>query len=54
MRLPSLIVDSSDQVDFNLPEESLPPPRTGDTIEEPFPPPGQHLHRQQLMPDLWK
>ena len=40
VRLPSLIVDSSDQVDFNLPEESLPPPRTGDTIEEPFPPPG--------------
>ena len=39
VRLPSLIVDSSDQVDFNLPEESLPPPRTGDTIEEPVPPP---------------
>ena len=39
VRLPSLIVDSSDQVDFNLPEDSLPPPRTGDTIEEPFPPP---------------
>ena len=31
VRLPSLIVDSADQVDFNLPEESLPPPRTGDT-----------------------
>ena len=39
VRLPSLIVDSADQVDFNLPEDSLPPPRTGDTIEEPFPPP---------------
>ncbi len=39
VRLPSLIVDSADQVDFNLPEDSLPLPRTGDTIEEPFPPP---------------
>ncbi|MCJ7535814.1 MAG: hypothetical protein MUO57_09810, partial [Anaerolineales bacterium] len=38
VRLPSLIVDSSDQVDFNLPQDSLPPPRTGETIEEPFPP----------------
>lgn len=37
MRMPSLIVDSSDQVDFNLPAEPIPPPRTGDTIEEPFP-----------------
>ena len=39
VRLPSLIVDLADQVDFNLPEDLLPPPRTGDTIEEPFPPP---------------
>jgi uncharacterized protein YfaS (alpha-2-macroglobulin family) len=38
VRLPSLLVDSADQVDFKLPEDSLPPPRTGETIEEPFPP----------------
>ncbi|MGW8226592.1 MAG: alpha-2-macroglobulin family protein [Anaerolineales bacterium] len=38
VRLPSLLVDSADQVDFNLPPESLPPPRTGETIEETFPP----------------
>ena len=36
--LPSLIMDSSDQVDFNLPPEPIPPPRTGETIDEPFPP----------------
>ncbi|MES0361175.1 MAG: hypothetical protein ABUK20_09690, partial [Anaerolineales bacterium] len=39
-RLPSLIVDTADQVDFNLPPEPVPPPRTGETIEETFPPPG--------------
>jgi uncharacterized protein YfaS (alpha-2-macroglobulin family) len=39
VRLPSLIIDSSDQVDFNLPPEPIPPPRTGETIDEPFPPP---------------
>ncbi len=38
VRLPSLIIDSSDQVDFNLPPEPIPPPRTGETIDEPFPP----------------
>jgi uncharacterized protein YfaS (alpha-2-macroglobulin family) len=38
VRLPSLLIDSADQVDFKLPEDSLPPPRTGETIEEPFPP----------------
>ena len=38
-RLPDLTVETGDQVVFNLPEEPLPPPRTGETIEEPFPPP---------------
>jgi uncharacterized protein YfaS (alpha-2-macroglobulin family) len=38
VRLPSLLIDSADQVDFKLPEDSLPPPRTGETIDEPFPP----------------
>jgi uncharacterized protein YfaS (alpha-2-macroglobulin family) len=38
-RLPDLTVETGDQVVFNLPEEPLPPPRTGETVEEPFPPP---------------
>jgi hypothetical protein len=38
-RLPALAVEPVDQVDFRLPEDSPPPPRTGETIEEPFPPP---------------
>ena len=29
--------DESDAVDFNRPPESLPPPRTGETIDRPFP-----------------
>ena len=29
--------DGSDTVDFNRPPESLPPPRTGDTVDRPFP-----------------
>jgi len=38
-RLPTLIPDDADQVDFKIPDEPLPPPRTGDTIDETFPPP---------------
>jgi uncharacterized protein YfaS (alpha-2-macroglobulin family) len=38
-RLPALETEDEDQTDFKLPEDSPPPPRTGDTIEEPFPPP---------------
>ena len=38
-RLPGLAVAPTDLLDFNLPEESLPAPRTGETIEETFPPP---------------
>ncbi len=38
-RLPALAVEPEDQVDFRLPEDSPPPPRTGETIEEQFPPP---------------
>ncbi|MBN1304336.1 MAG: hypothetical protein JXA13_07860 [Anaerolineales bacterium] len=36
-RLPDLQVDPGDITDFNLPEDVLPPPRTGDTIQEIFP-----------------
>ncbi len=38
-RLPELVLGAGDQVDFNLPTESPPPPRPGETVEEPFPPP---------------
>ena len=38
-RLPELTADPADLLDFNLPEDSLPPPRSGETIEETFPPP---------------
>ncbi|MGD8633915.1 MAG: MG2 domain-containing protein, partial [Anaerolineales bacterium] len=39
-RLPALIRDRDDQADFRLPDEVIPPPRTGETIEETFPPQG--------------
>ena len=36
-RLPALVMDAADQTDFNLPDEVIPPPRPGETLEEPFP-----------------
>ena len=38
-RLPPLAMEPEDQTEFRLPEDSLPPPRTGETVEETFPPP---------------
>jgi uncharacterized protein YfaS (alpha-2-macroglobulin family) len=38
-RLPPLDGEPSDRVGFRLPEETLPAPRPGDTIDQPFPPP---------------
>ncbi|MFN2233517.1 MAG: Ig-like domain-containing protein, partial [Anaerolineales bacterium] len=37
-RLPALTAEPDDQLDFKLPEVPLPPPRTGETITEQFPP----------------
>jgi uncharacterized protein YfaS (alpha-2-macroglobulin family) len=37
-RLPGFEGEPGDHVDFNLPPEPLPPPLTGETITEPFPP----------------
>ncbi len=37
-RLPPLETATTDQVDFRLPEEVLPPPRPGATVAETFPP----------------
>ena len=36
--LPPLPPDPAQQTAFNLPQESLPPPRTGETVKETFPP----------------
>ncbi|MCY3786504.1 MAG: MG2 domain-containing protein, partial [bacterium] len=36
-RLPPWDIDDSDEADFNRPAESLPPPRTGRTVDQPFP-----------------
>jgi hypothetical protein len=38
-RLPELTPEPEDQVDLRLPEDSPPPPRAGQTVQEPFPPP---------------
>ncbi len=37
-RLPALVKEGEDAVDFNLPDEVIPPPLTGETIEAVFPP----------------
>ena len=37
-RLPALTPDPDDQTEFNLPQEILPPPRPGNTLQESFPP----------------
>ncbi len=37
-RLPGLVIEAEDQGDFRLAGDPIPPPRTGDTVEEPFPP----------------
>ncbi len=38
-RLPALPPGPGDQQEFRLPDEVIPPPRTGETTHEPFPPP---------------
>jgi alpha-2-macroglobulin len=37
-RLPGLAMEPEDQVDFQIALDPIPPPRTGETIEESFPP----------------
>ena len=38
-RLPELTGQAGDLLDFNLPADSPPPPRPGETVSQPFPPP---------------
>jgi uncharacterized protein YfaS (alpha-2-macroglobulin family) len=47
-RLPALAVEPEDQVDFKLPEDLLPPPRPGETIEEAFPPRPELIPTEQV------
>ncbi len=47
-RLPALAVESEDQVDFNLAQEPIPPPRTGETITEAFPPPPEAIRPEPV------
>jgi hypothetical protein len=46
-RLPALIAEPQDQVDFRLANEPIPPPRTGETISEAFPPKEQAIQPGQ-------
>ncbi len=43
LRLPELEAETGDQQDFRLPDELIPPPRPGATVDEPFPPPAPEI-----------
>jgi len=45
-RLPALVAEDDDTVDFRLPDEVIPPPLTGETVDEPFP------FEEELQPDI--
>ena len=47
-RLPGLPVDPADQQQLKFPEALLPPPRTGETIVESFPPPPDAVQPGQV------
>jgi uncharacterized protein YfaS (alpha-2-macroglobulin family) len=47
-RLPELSSEPTDQLEFKLPEDLLPPPRTGETISEVFPPPPEILDKEPI------
>ncbi len=47
-RLPPLETEEGDQVDFNLPDELIPPPRPGATVDEPFPPPAPEMAPEEV------
>ena len=46
-RLPGFEGESGDQTDFRLALDPIPPPLTGDTVDEPFPPPEQPVQPDQ-------
>ncbi|UCH59533.1 MAG: hypothetical protein JSV61_15125 [Anaerolineales bacterium] len=47
-RLPALDTGAQDQVDFMLAQEPIPPPRTGETVQQAFPPPQQIIQPGQV------
>ncbi len=49
-RLPEIETDPEDEVDFRLPDEIIPPPRPGETIDEPFPPDEAALGPEEVEP----
>ena len=46
-RLPGFEPEAGDQTDFNLAKDPIPPPLTGETIDETFPPPEQPVQPDQ-------
>ena len=47
-RLPAFEKATQDQVDFKIAQQPIPPPRTGETIPEAFPPPPQAIQPGQI------
>ena len=50
-RMTALVQEEGDQVDFAKREKSLPPPKTGDTIETPFPPKSSYARPEVVAAD---
>jgi alpha-2-macroglobulin len=47
-RLPEFGTQEGDQVDFRLAQDPIPPPLTGETVDEPFPPPEQPVQPEPV------
>ncbi|MCB8926952.1 MAG: hypothetical protein H6652_15150 [Ardenticatenaceae bacterium] len=47
-RLPELMGEPTDELDFNLPDELIPPPLPGTTVEQTFPPPPTDFVPQEV------
>lgn len=51
-RLPELVAETTDQVDFNRPPETRPRPRPGSTVDQEFPPPADEPTAEPEVGDL--
>ena len=47
-RVQQMAIEPEDQVDFRIAQDPIPPPRTGETIQEAFPPPVPAIQPEQL------
>ncbi|MCP4357574.1 MAG: hypothetical protein GY796_06120, partial [Chloroflexi bacterium] len=47
-RLPTITADAHDELDFRLPDALITRPRTGDIINQPFPPPASQAAPEQV------